>query len=393
MREKKKHGLFLVVLCLILGLCVCSGTVFAKDTKQVNKYVVLGDSIAAGYLQEGYVRGGTLPETSYAARVGKELSVTPINHAWSGITSMELLEQLKNGAYDASLEGAELVTLSVGSNDLLRPFTDCVNKVLGADIAGSSEEELMKVFQEKYNPMTETGLKNLQEKWKELRKELLASPAIKEAPDKFANTFSEIIEEIRKKAPDARILVTSFYNPYRTFNLSLPGIIDFDLGNICGKNIDAMNQALRTKKEGYELVDVFPVYEKYSCVNASFSILNMSSFSMDPHPNTYGHEVISELVLNTWNPERVFDKISVKKKISMKEGKKGKVKITMPKQESGRWSPYADAEITYQSSKEGVVKVNSKGRLTAEKAGTAKVEVAISLNGVEKKYQVKVRVS
>lgn len=244
-REKKRFGLFLLVLCLLSGLCVFSGTVFAKETRQVKKYVVLGDSIAAGYLQEGYVRGGALPETSYAARVGKELFVAPVNHAWSGITSAELLSKLKSGEYDASLKDAELVTLSVGSNDLLLPFIDCVKKALAVDITGSSKEELMKVFQENYNPMTDAGLKNLQEKWKELRKELLTSQELREAPDKFASTFSEIIDGIQKEAPNARILVTSFYNPYRTFNISLPGIIDFDLGTICEGYIDAMNQALQ----------------------------------------------------------------------------------------------------------------------------------------------------
>ena len=397
MREKVRRStaraVFLLLAVFLSVLCFQWVTAAAKEESQVKKYVVMGDSIAAGYALEGYEDEGVLPRDSYAARIGKELGVTPVNCAKSGITSQEVLDKLKNGAYDEALSGADFVTLSFGSNDLLEPFTDCLYAVFGEEFQGKNAEEAMQLFKGKYNPATKDGRKKLQDKWLELRERLLHDQKINAAPEKFSDIFSETMDLLRKKAPKARIFVTSMYNPFRTFELSLPGIFEFDLGTVCDDYIERMNQKIYTQKEGYELVDVYPVFQKYPCVNARFTILDLSQFSLDPHPDVYGHKVIAEMILNTWKPERLLKQISVKKQISLKEGRKGKIQIMMPESQEGKWNPYEEAATAFYSSNDKVVKVSRKGKLTAGKAGTAKVKVSIFLNGVEKKYPVKVRVS
>jgi uncharacterized protein YjdB len=76
--------------------------------------------------------------------------------------------------------------------------------------------------------------------------------------------------------------------------------------------------------------------------------------------------------------------ISTKKKITIKKGKKKKLKVTVK-------PAAASQKVTYKSSKKKVVKVTKKGVIKGIKKGTAKITIKTT-DGSNKKKVVKVTV-
>jgi len=75
---------------------------------------------------------------------------------------------------------------------------------------------------------------------------------------------------------------------------------------------------------------------------------------------------------------RAGGKKVTKKTVTLRRGAKTTLKVSVSPRE-------AKKHIKYKSSKESVVAVSKKGRVTAEKAGTAKITVTVSGNGYKKK--------
>ena len=104
--KRRTLSLFLS-MCLVLGLLPAAA--FAQDTIQ---YVALGDSITTGYrLGEG--------EQSFAEIIAAENGYELINLAKDGATSADLLDVIQNEANAATLENADLITITIGGNDLM----------------------------------------------------------------------------------------------------------------------------------------------------------------------------------------------------------------------------------------------------------------------------------
>ncbi|MGN1206175.1 MAG: SGNH/GDSL hydrolase family protein, partial [Eubacterium sp.] len=117
-----------------LGVTVCVCLFFLMQEKELStgdceekivRYVALGDSIAGGYGLDDAQKDG------YVALVQKELeSVWQGVYAWNfgenGLKSKELFERLTDPSdphfveYNKALEKADLVTVSIGSNDLMQ---------------------------------------------------------------------------------------------------------------------------------------------------------------------------------------------------------------------------------------------------------------------------------
>ena len=98
----------LLSLCLVLGLLPTAA--FAQDTIS---YVALGDSITTGYKLDD-------PDAeSFAAIIAAENGYELTNLAAEGATSADLLDVIQNEANAATLENADLITITIGGNDLM----------------------------------------------------------------------------------------------------------------------------------------------------------------------------------------------------------------------------------------------------------------------------------
>lgn len=217
------------------------------------RYVALGDSIAYGY-------GLSDRENdSYVGKVKKYLEsrydyVIVSNFGCNGQESSELLDILTNPAnenhrkYCATLQYADYITLSIGSNDLLHHLKFELDM-----------EEMVR------------------------REE----PHFQEACRRFAVNFPEIIEEIRKINPHARIYANNIYNPAK-------GLSDYEgIYDAAESYINWLNHAFYNSGS-YHLVDIkhlFDVQEK-SMINVS-----LNGGKIDPHPSKEGHALIAKMII------------------------------------------------------------------------------------------------
>lgn len=223
-------------------------------TSSTVRYVALGDSIAYGYGLQNR------EEQSYVSLVRKHLEkeydyVISSNFGTNGMRSDELLDILTNPdhtlyrKYRATLRGADVVTVSIGSNDLLH---------------------LVKL---------DFNMDSLIENGQEM---------FQEACDGFQKNFPQIINEIRKINPSAEIYADNIYNPAK-------GISAFgSIYDVAEHYISLMNQCFY-KSDDYCLVDIKSGFD-----HAENSLINVSwkGREIDPHPSVEGHERIAELVIN-----------------------------------------------------------------------------------------------
>lgn len=217
------------------------------------RYVALGDSIAYGYGLENR------EEQSYVSLVRKHLekqydSVCISNFGSNGMRSDELLDILTNPEnddyrkYRATLRYADVVTLSIGSNDLLH--------LVRLDL---NIQELIEKGEEMFD----------------------------QACRGFKKNFPKIICEIKKINPDVKIYADNIYNPAK-------GLMAFDdVYDVAEHYISLMNQCFYDS-EDYQLVDVKGCFdkEKDSMVNVSWK-----GRELDPHPSVEGHKKIAGMVI------------------------------------------------------------------------------------------------
>lgn len=217
------------------------------------RYVALGDSIAYGYGLENR------EEQSYVSLVRKHLekqydSVCISNFGSNGMRSDELLDILTNPEnddyrkYRATLRYADVVTLSIGSNDLLH--------LVRLDL---NIQELIEKGEEMFD----------------------------QACRGFKKNFPKIIGEIKKINPDVKIYADNIYNPAK-------GLMAFDdVYDVAEHYISLMNQCFYDS-EDYQLVDVKGCFdkEKDSMVNVSWK-----GRELDPHPSVEGHKKIAGMVI------------------------------------------------------------------------------------------------
>lgn len=264
-----------------------------RQVKVINrevKYVALGDSIAAGFGLKGFKKekGSKPPAESYQAIVAKSLRSESVNQTVSGQKSKGLLKRLLKGEMDEALDGADYITLSIGSNDLLKPFQDAIFKELGMK-KDNTADALKKVSGQFKN----MGLKEIIKFIQNVQKSMANNPELNEAIGSFYGNFREIIRLIREKAPNARIYVTNAYNPY--YGIVIP-IVAFDLSSLTASYIMKLNQVFEEKNPEFTLVDVYTAFNTRGLTQARLSVTSLSSINMDPHPNEKGHRLIAELI-------------------------------------------------------------------------------------------------
>lgn len=266
------RGLFFVVLVFVMFVPYSVTRSGDYENKIVN-YVALGDSIASGYgLKDADAE-------SYVGRITEALerqygAVRLTNLGKNGLRSEELLEILTNPEYKqhdtymAAIKNADLITLSIGSNDLLQYVS------------------------------RETDLEEFKKNGEHL---------FSEACEQFGENIMEIIDVISVNAPQAQLFVNNIYNPCHDSSFHISEKILKNLDQLAEKYIaqinagfesekvqSVFNQKNKGEKKEYYLVDVKSAFE-----NSSEKLINMviTWGDIDPHPNKEGHRVIAELII------------------------------------------------------------------------------------------------
>lgn len=262
---------FTIILFLVI-LVPSAKAGSGDDEEKIMNYVALGDSIAGGY---GLKDADT---ESYAGRIAHMLeneygAVRLTNFGKNGLRSEQLLDILTNEkneqheAYREELRKADLITLSIGSNDLLQYLS------VGMDF-GKFQKQADEVFSD--------------------------------ACEAFAQNIPRIIDAIHTQAPCARLFVNNIYNPCNDISFHLSDSIVKNLKSVAETYIDRMNEGFASErvrsvfnsgnKGGrYTLIDVKSVFE-----HAEDPLINMgfSWGNIDPHPNKEGHRLIANEIIS-----------------------------------------------------------------------------------------------
>ena len=270
----------LLALCLALSLLPASALAAGGEQKS---YVALGDSITTGY--------GLDEAQSFAEQIAEQEGYTLNDSlASDGATSTDLLEVVKSEANADTLKNADLITVTIGGNDLMDALyaylaeeynkqnsdTPITAEDVKASLAGTPSE-IPQVAMLSFAASKIPVFPN--------------SPAANTALSTFATKFSSIISAIKGNNSSAEIIVINQYNPYS--RLSTGNLLDLSAIDTA---VRALNTVISSSAEsaGYTVADVYTKFkeaESNPC-NASVS----PSINLDFHPNATGHGLIADTI-------------------------------------------------------------------------------------------------
>ena len=275
----------LLALCLALSLLPASALAAGGEQKS---YVALGDSITTGY--------GLDEAQSFAEQIAEQEGYTLNGSlARDGATSTDLLEVVRSEANADTLKNADLITITIGGNDLMNAL-----------YAYLAEEYNNK--QNSDTPITAEDVKeSLAGTPSEIPQVAMLSFAASKIPDfpnstaantalsTFATNFSSIISAIKAANSTAQLIVVNQYNPYGHLTTGT-GVLSLDLSAI-DTAVRALNTVISSSAEsaGYTVADVYTKFkeaERNPC-NASVSL---TSINLDFHPNATGHGLIADTI-------------------------------------------------------------------------------------------------
>lgn len=275
----------IIVLCLLVCL---APIVNAEDTQQC--YVVLGDSISTGYgLKEN--------EKPFCQQVTETNSFKSTMFAQDGETTGTLLDKLSDTATAETLASADVITITIGGNDLMN--------------------SLYAYFSNKYNEKYPDSPKTPEEIKEDLINknittifffinEISGFAESNEAQSGLADfsvQLNKILFKLKELNPEALIIIAKQYNPYNYIanetKDSFYGTYMTSIANAFDNGVTALNTVIETTAEQYSCstADVYSAFnnaEENPC-NASVSD-SMNSVELDYHPNAYGHQIIADVI-------------------------------------------------------------------------------------------------
>ena len=231
-----------------------------------SKYLSLGDSIANGYGLADQAN------TRYSALLAKKLGIDDVHSAaLDGQTSSELLAHLETNSYS----GNELITVSIGANNILRPATDALMGLLI-----SPENALANLYSPEFNAKLQAGVAQ------------------------FGEDLPKIVDALQESNPGAKIVLLSIYNPFKGGKVPLTingGLTEVDLGAMTANYVNLLNAIVASvaQQKGCIVADVYTAFESSSEQNVNV-VLDANGYisftAFDPHPNAPGHILIAEVI-------------------------------------------------------------------------------------------------
>lgn len=268
---KKRVIALLLTLCLMAALL--PATVLAAG--EAGTYLALGDSITTGYAP-----GNTTVASPFASQVAAENGYTLVNQAQNGETTASLLEKLD--AKEIDVTGANLITISIGGNDLLQALYETVAAAYAASGAAGEIQTMLAS-----GAVDETTLQAMAA----IFKDFAGTGAIAEAIEDAGKNLGAILIAVKAANPTAQIILLNQYNPYsHVDNAALAALVSAaDMG------VRALNTRIAVVAEatGVTVADVYTPFqaaEENPC-NAYFN--SLTDCSVDVHPNQAGHDLIA----------------------------------------------------------------------------------------------------
>lgn len=283
--RKLKYGRRILAVLLCAGILLTEnlpvfGTEQIQTTEQTEEKeetvhphqlycTVLGDSIARGYTcDKSWME-------NYGSLAAKEIAYTEgcryiyHNYAKTGLDTAGLNENyLSKENVRTNIAKADVIFITIGSNDLLNECKRVVQEILKTDTQFKSADEALASLKDsvKKNPLLVLNAINALNNWDYTS---------------FEKEWVRMMKTINSlKKEDARVIVTTIYNP--AGNIKLPSTMNKIVEDI----IENMNSIIEKKagKYNYEIADIYQ--------SSVTSHLQKDGV----HPDPQGQQIIADLI-------------------------------------------------------------------------------------------------
>lgn len=230
------------------------------ETKQPEEILLVGDSIAEGYLLAG-------DEKNYGEIIGEYYGdgTNIENIAVSGYTTTDLLNQIADDNYKSLYENADIIIISIGANDML---SACYNILYSLTENLTSDDVSQQV-----NTDTLSGIID----------------EIKKGTDTAIRNFPVIISKIRELNSNAEIIFQTIYSPFEALKSNDYYSVLLSLDFVLTRLLSSINSAIITLDD----VNVANVRSRFK--NNGWLLTNINEY--DIHPNQFGHIAIASEIL------------------------------------------------------------------------------------------------
>lgn len=247
------------------------------------KYLALGDSISTGY-------GLADKNGSFVNILAKNMGLTVNNVAVDGAVSQAVLAGVASGQFDALFENAEVITLTIGGNDMMAALyqlvADTYNAAGGEAITAMDVPTILSNAADPRNAaLTQGVMKILMAGYDSVKPQF--APVLNGVGENLKNMAAYI----KSKNPGVQILVANQYNPYKWLTAPYNTIGVFFNGGVMDLNaqIGAAENGAGTTYTVVDAYTAFAASEENLC-NATALPMNL-----DFHPNSKGHEMLAAL--------------------------------------------------------------------------------------------------
>ena len=269
---------------LVCALALFVGLLPAQALALEGTYVALGDSIADGY---GLAEDEQAFPELVAAERGYELKTVASSE---GLTSADLLAQLSDKNVAAQVASADVITITVGGNDLMGALYD----YLAAQSGGILTAEKIEAMLTGAGGEIELGGSNpvvalVMGKLADFPTSEQAASAIKT----LGTNLAGMVQAIKAANPDVTIVITNQYNPYGHLDATVVAAVvsAFDQGV---KTLNAALQGLATPA-GVPVADVYALFDASEAAPCNAWVQGTRA-NLDFHPNALGHKLIAQAV-------------------------------------------------------------------------------------------------
>ncbi len=288
---KERISSLLLTLCMVITLL---STITVPASAQTGTLVILGDSISTGYKLDGYISSPT-PEAkdSFVNLLAEQTGLTAVNLAVDGLKSEALLNAVKtiledkNSVQYKALDSANVISVTIGGNDLLVELYVEVGTALGLDVTSATlKTDVMKTVAAAFTTNDLVTLIKVNSALTAL------TTKVEPISKAYADNLTQIITALKSVNPTATIVLQTIANPYK-------GIIG--ISETVEAGADAFNKIIMDGAASGAYV-VADVYKAFNASSATLTNVTNPATYLDPHPNKDGHALIAQTIMQLLNP-------------------------------------------------------------------------------------------
>ncbi len=297
-------------LALLLTAALLPLTAAAAEEEKT--LLILGDSISTGFGLENYVSGEAPPKDAFPVLLtgeGRALEgYTPIYKAKDGMKIEDILALLTaeedTDGYRAAIAKADVITLTMGGNDLMDLLYTTVTKVADPtpEETTDAEVQIIRAAMESGH----TGVLTLAAAIINSGGFNPENPQMQADVAAIAENFQAVIAAVKKLNPKATLVVSTQYNPYEKLAGVLSGFqgipmaeaivklsADMD-GTLAAFAQTIVDGQMQNGKQLYKVADLYTAFQK-SEANLCNPKMMLAPFSinLDFHPNADGHRTFA----------------------------------------------------------------------------------------------------